>query len=212
MGVTVSYKGETIASMNTGGTKTLKTAGKYCEGNITLGYVPDGITPSGSVSITANGTYDVTDKASAVVAVPTGSMTSKAWVLTTPTDSAGGAEVPIVSSDAWLLAHKNDSSLVITLTTLAPLTPTAKYILAYMHTAFSIDSTNAGRFGRSVRCGTSSTSFSDNGPYVAVGTAQQGFYINNNGGLSFYPKDGGSQALILPKGTWLVTASVSGAN
>ena len=48
--------------------------------------------------------------------------------------------------------------------------------------------------------------------YVAVGTEQQGFYINNNGGLSFYPKDGGSQALILPKGTWLVTASVSGAN
>ena len=42
MGVTVSYKGETIASMNAGGTKTLKTAGKYCEGDITLGYVPDG--------------------------------------------------------------------------------------------------------------------------------------------------------------------------
>ena len=211
MGVTVSYKGETIASMNTGGTKTLKTAGKYCEGDITLGYVPDGVTPSGSINITANGTYDVTDKASAVVAVPTGSMNTKAWVFTTSSDSAGGAEVPIVSSDAWLLAHKNDSSLVISMTTLGPLTPTAKYIFQYIHTAFTIDSTNAGRFGRSVRCGTSSTRFNDNGPYDAVGTAQRGFYINNNGGLSFYPKDGGSQALILPAGTWLVTASVSGS-
>ena len=211
MGVTVSYKGETIASMNAGGTKTLKTAGKYCEGDITLGYVPDGITPSGSISITTNGTHDVTDKASAVVAVPTGSMNTKAWVFTTASDSAAGAEVPIVSSDAWLLAHKNDSSLVISMINLSPLTPTAKYIFGYMHTAFTIDSTNSERFGRSIRCGLSATIFNDNGPDKAVGVDQYGFYINNNGGLSFYPKDGGSNYLILPAGTWLVTASVSGS-
>lgn len=210
MGVTVSYKGETIASMNTGGTKTLKTAGKYCEGDITLGYVPDGITPSGSLNITANGTYDVTDKASAVVAVPTGSMNSKVWVFTTSSDSAGGAEVPIVSSDAWLLAHKNDSSLVITLVPLTPITLAAKYFLAYIHTAISIDADSA-RYGRSIRSGLNSATLSDNSPSRAVGTEQEGFYINNNGGLSFYPKDGGSKYLILPAGTWLVTASVSGS-
>lgn len=57
MGVTVSYKGETIASMNTGGTKTLKTAGKFCEGDITLGYVPDSPTLI-SKTITENGVYN----------------------------------------------------------------------------------------------------------------------------------------------------------
>ena len=210
-GVTIGYKGSTIATIQGTGAKTLKTSGKYCEGDISVDYVKEGITPSGSVSITANGTYDVTDKASAVVAVPTGSMNTKAWIITTASDSAQGAEVPIVSSDAWLLAHKNDSSLVITLVPLTPITLAAKYFLAYIHTAISIDADSA-RYGRSIRSGLNSTTLSDNSPSRAVGTEQDGFYINNNGGLSFYPKDGGSKYLILPAGTWLVTASVSGVN
>lgn len=38
MGVAITYKGSTIASMNADGTKTLKTAGKYCEGDIGVEY------------------------------------------------------------------------------------------------------------------------------------------------------------------------------
>ena len=38
MGVTVSYKGNTIASMSSTGSKTLQTAGKYCEADIQLSY------------------------------------------------------------------------------------------------------------------------------------------------------------------------------
>ena len=38
--VTVKYKGSTIAEMSEEGTKTLKTSGKYCEGDITVSYVP----------------------------------------------------------------------------------------------------------------------------------------------------------------------------
>lgn len=37
--VTLTYKGSTIAEMNDTGTKTLKTAGKYCEGDIGVNYV-----------------------------------------------------------------------------------------------------------------------------------------------------------------------------
>ena len=37
--VTLTYKGSTIAEMNDTGTKTLKTAGKYCEGDIGVSYV-----------------------------------------------------------------------------------------------------------------------------------------------------------------------------
>ena len=41
--VTLTYKGSTIAEMNNTGTKTLKTAGKYCEGDIGVSYVkPEG--------------------------------------------------------------------------------------------------------------------------------------------------------------------------
>ena len=37
--VTLTYKGSTIAEMNNSGTKTLKTSGKYCEGDIGINYV-----------------------------------------------------------------------------------------------------------------------------------------------------------------------------
>ena len=37
--VTLTYKGSTIAEMNNSGTKTLKTSGKYCEGDIGVSYV-----------------------------------------------------------------------------------------------------------------------------------------------------------------------------
>ena len=43
--VTLTYKGSTIAEMNATGSKTLKTSGKYCEGDIGVSYVkPEGVT------------------------------------------------------------------------------------------------------------------------------------------------------------------------
>lgn len=60
MGVAIKYKGSTIASMNADGTKTLKTAGRYCEGNIGVEYTAP--TPSLiSKNIAANGTYNAAD-------------------------------------------------------------------------------------------------------------------------------------------------------
>ena len=38
MGVTIGYNGDTIASLDTSGSKTLLTAGKYCAGNISVDY------------------------------------------------------------------------------------------------------------------------------------------------------------------------------
>lgn len=48
--VTLTYKGSTIAEMDTSGSKTLKTAGKYCEGDIGVSYVK----PSGGGGSTDN--------------------------------------------------------------------------------------------------------------------------------------------------------------
>lgn len=68
MATTVSYKGNEIANFESG-TKTLKTSGKYCEGDITI-QSAGGITPSGSINITENGTYDVTHFETANVNTP----------------------------------------------------------------------------------------------------------------------------------------------
>ncbi len=38
--VTVSYKGSTIAELNANGSKTLKTAGCYCDDHIDISYAP----------------------------------------------------------------------------------------------------------------------------------------------------------------------------
>ena len=59
MSVSIKYKGAEIASANTEVTKTIKTAGKYCEADILVENTPDGgdapvINP---LSVTANGTY-----------------------------------------------------------------------------------------------------------------------------------------------------------
>ena len=63
----------TQINITANGTKTLATAGKYCDRNIDVNVnvpVPSGyIKPTGSKTITANGTHDVTQFASAVVDV-----------------------------------------------------------------------------------------------------------------------------------------------
>ena len=59
MSVEIKYKGNTIASASTEVTKTIKTAGKYCEADILVENTPDGgdAPVINSLSVTANGTY-----------------------------------------------------------------------------------------------------------------------------------------------------------
>lgn len=54
MSVSVEYKGNTIASMSESGTKTLKTAGKYCEGDINISYTAALSVPCKSYQVTVD--------------------------------------------------------------------------------------------------------------------------------------------------------------
>lgn len=56
--VTISYKGNSIATMSASGTKTLLTEGKYCEDDITVAYTAP--TPSAGSATTPNTNIPVT--------------------------------------------------------------------------------------------------------------------------------------------------------
>lgn len=93
MSATIKYKGNTIASITTDSSKTLKTSGKYCEGDILVENVQDGgITPSGNKAITATTStqtgIDVTNYATVSVA-PTPSETKSVTTNGDVTPSSG---------------------------------------------------------------------------------------------------------------------------
>ena len=92
MSVNIKYKNNSIAELSDTGTKTLKTAGKYCEGDIIIENTKDGITPSGNKAITATTStqtgIDVTNYATVSVA-PTPSETKSVTTNGDVTPSSG---------------------------------------------------------------------------------------------------------------------------
>lgn len=101
------------------GAQTVKGDVNLVAGNIKDGVTIFGVqgthsggsTPTGAITITENGTYDVTDKASAVVALP---YVYKRWVVTIPENHGeASAEIVTLLTDAWLGQHYNDENIEV---------------------------------------------------------------------------------------------------
>lgn len=127
MSTKVSYKGSVIANITESTIKTLKTAGKYCESDIAIENTQDGgVTPSGELTITKNGTYDVSAVARAVVNVVLRAPKSKIVDITLGADIT--APSAILQNDAFLEAHHADPGFICMLVTVSA-QQTNNYIL-----------------------------------------------------------------------------------
>lgn len=114
MSTKISYKGSVIASITESTIKTLKTAGKYCESDIKIENTQDGgATPSGELTITENGTYDVSAVARAIVNVAQSAPKSKIIDITLGADIT--APAAILQNDDFLEAHHADAGFICVL-------------------------------------------------------------------------------------------------
>lgn len=121
--ITFEYKGNQIGAMTDSGTKTLETAGKYCEDDITITYVkPTTALQDKNVSIQSNGMYiavpdseyDGLSKVTINTSVPTGTDTSDAtataseilsgYTAYTASGKVTGTHVDLDTSDATATA------------------------------------------------------------------------------------------------------------
>lgn len=127
MSTKVSYNGSVIANITESTIKTLRTAGKYCESDIAIENTQDGgTTPSGSLTITANGTYDVSAVAQAIVNVAQSAPKSKIVDITLGADIT--APSAILQNDDFLEAHHTDAGFICVLVVVSA-QQTSNYIL-----------------------------------------------------------------------------------
>ena len=108
----IQFDGHTLIDL----TADTVTAGTLRSGYTAHGANGEQITgtlalPSGSMNITANGTYDVTNKASAVVAVPAPATNCKSFSVTVATDQT--SRYVVSSADSDIAAHRSDSTFYV---------------------------------------------------------------------------------------------------
>lgn len=141
------------------GTKSITSNGTHDVTNYASAQVnvPVGITPSGSKTITANGTHDVTSYASAVVNVPTPAEKTVVRTVTVSADVVGTKNYQLLSNDAFIKQHYADIGFSATLIALNPVEAGTNIVHFNYQGNRNIGSSNAARYGLGFRSTNTST-------------------------------------------------------
>lgn len=107
-----------------------------------------GITPTGSINITKNGTYDVTDKAQAVVAVPAPEQRTVVRTITLASDVTGsGSTTTLLTGDDFIKKHYADDGFSAMLIAMTPVVSETNVVHFNFGCNRNIGSSNAAKYG-----------------------------------------------------------------
>jgi hypothetical protein len=116
-----------------------------------------GITPTGTKTITTNGTHDVANYASAVVNVPTPEQITVVRTVTVSADVVGAKNHQMLSGDEFIKKHYADDGFSATLIAIAPVASEANVVHFNYQGNRNIGSSNVTRTGIGLRSTNAST-------------------------------------------------------
>lgn len=116
-----------------------------------------GIIPSGTKTITANGTHDVTNYASAVVSVPIPEQMTVVRIVTVSADVVGTKNYQMLSGDEFIKKHYADEGFSAALIPLTPVEAGTNVVHFNYTGNRNIGSSNVARYGLGYRSTNTST-------------------------------------------------------
>lgn len=156
-----------------------------------------GITPTGTINITTNGTHDVTTYANANVQVPSGSQNSKTFTYTLTEDSK--IKTYFNDADSDILAHRTDTNFGVSVVALFEYSTGLSFRGGFNSGHSLIGASTYGAFLRTNSSG--GTNYSPISKTITTSSTDIG--VDSTGRVFVY----GTTTIVLRAGTYKVTVS-----